>query len=109
MNTLQLETPYEDIYSSGFQQLLTDTPGAVVIDVRTADEYHSGKIPTAINIDVMDEDFTDKIRALDRSKTYFVYCYSGGRSARACDIMSRHGLKVYNLAGGISHWVGEVI
>ncbi|HCQ29697.1 MAG TPA: rhodanese-like domain-containing protein, partial [Flavobacteriales bacterium] len=41
--------------------------------------------------------------------SYYVYCRSGGRSASACGAMASIGFpKLYNLAGGIMSWSGEV-
>ena len=109
MNTAKLEKPYDDLYSGEFKQKLSETSTAVILDVRTAEEFHSGRIPQAINIDVMDSSFVGKIAELDRAKTYFVYCRGGSRSGQACSIMTNRGLKVYNLAGGITNWEGNII
>ncbi len=77
----------------------------VVLDVRTPAEFQAGHIPGAVNIDWNGVDFTRKIDALDKTKTYLVYCASGGRSARACDKMSTLGFSnLYNLEGGIKAW-----
>jgi rhodanese-related sulfurtransferase len=109
MNTATLEKPYKDLYSAEFQKKLAETSTAVVLDVRTAEEFRSGRIPQAINIDVMDSSFIAKITELDSAKTYFVYCRGGSRSGHACSIMTRNGLKAYNLAGGIMNWKGKII
>ena len=107
MNTNKT-TSYKNLYSQEFQLKLTANPKAVLLDVRTPGEFLGGRIPYAINLNVMDRDFIQKISSLDKNKTYFVYCRSGGRSAQACSIMEKQGLEVYNLAGGISHWAGEI-
>ena len=47
------------------------------------------------------------LEGLDPSKAYFVYCRSGARSARACQIMGQMGFATtFNLLGGILEWEG---
>ena len=84
---------------------------AVILDVRTEDEFKEGFIANAINIDIhRGQDFVNEIEALDKSKNYYVYCRSGMRSAKACEIMNQLGFEnAYNLIGGITEWEGEVI
>ena len=84
---------------------------AVILDVRTEDEFNEGFIANAINIDIhRGQDFVTEIEALDKNKNYYVYCRSGMRSAKACEIMNQLGFEnVYNLIGGITEWDGEVI
>ena len=83
----------------------------VVLDVRTADEFADGKIENAINIDIYrGQGFIYEADALDKAKSYYVYCKAGGRSAQACSIMNDLGFeKTYNLAGGIMNWKGAII
>ena len=84
---------------------------AVILDVRTADEFNEGCIVNAINIDIhRGQDFVNEIEALDKNKNYYVYCRSGMRSAKACEIMNQLGFEnAFNLIGGITEWDGEVI
>lgn len=84
---------------------------AVILDVRTDDEFNEGFIANAINIDIhRGQDFVNEIENLDKSKNYYVYCRSGMRSAKACEIMNQLGFEnAYNLIGGITEWEGEVI
>ena len=102
-------TKYENLYSDEFEQKFSQDPDAVLLDVRTVAEFRSKRIPDAINIDVMGTDFPEKIAELDKTKTYFVYCRSGGRSGHACSVMSGEGFMVFNLAGGISNWRGKTV
>ena len=99
---------YTDLKSGDFEKELKNNSNAVVIDVRTRGEFNSGKIPGAINIDLMSADFRGRIAALDKSKTYLVYCRSGSRSAQACTLMAAQGLTTSNLSGGIISWRGEL-
>lgn len=84
---------------------------AVILDVRTEDEWNRGIIPGAINIDIYKgQGFVYELEELDKSKNYYVYCAAGGRSAQACNIMKQLGFETaYNLVGGISQWGGPVI
>lgn len=77
----------------------------VLIDVRTPGEVAKGKIAKAKEINVTDLSFKQNVLKLDKSKTYVVYCRSGQRSSRACNIMTKAGFEnVYNLQGGYSQW-----
>ncbi|RVT74008.1 rhodanese-like domain-containing protein [Flavobacterium sufflavum] len=84
---------------------------AVILDVRTEDECDEGIIPNAINIDIhKGQGFISEIEKLDKSKNYYVYCRSGARSAKACEIMNELGIEnAYNLLGGMLDWDGEVV
>lgn len=86
------------------------TPGTIVLDVRTPEEFAAGHIPGAININVESGTFEQDITALDPSATYAVYCRSGRRSADAIAIMEGAGFtSMVNLDGGILAWTGELV
>ena len=57
-----------------------DNQNFVIIDVRTPEEYASGHIEKAINLDYYSETFKDELNKLDKNKTYLIYCRSGRRS-----------------------------
>mgnify|MGYP001025515562 CR=1 FL=1 len=77
----------------------------VVIDVRTPQEKADGDIPGSQLINLFDPSFAQNIDALDRDKTYIVFCRSGNRSKSACSLMAKKGFeKLYNLKGGIFGW-----
>ena len=84
---------------------------AVILDVRTPEEFERGIIPNAINIDIYKgQGFIYLIEELDKSKNYYVYCRSGARSGQACSIMNQLGFEnAFNLLGGILEWNGEVV
>lgn len=88
-----------------FNEKLKAMENPVVIDVRTPEEFQSGTIKGAENIDFNDVHFETHIGQLDQSKTYFIYCLSGGRSAQAAGLMRKKGFKeVYELDGGMMAW-----
>lgn len=81
----------------------------IVIDVRTKEEYDSGHIKNAINIDFYSDDFEKEISVLDKNKEYMIYCRSGGRSSEALEIMKEMGFKnVSELEGGIMSHVNLI-
>lgn len=87
---------------SEFISTYNHTPGAVLVDVRTPDEYTAGHIKGAINIDYYAQDFENNIAKLDKTKAYFIYCHSGNRSGHAASIMNDAGINtIYDLQGGI--------
>ena len=90
---------------------LTKQTEAVILDVRTEEEFESGYIPNAKNIDLrMGPGFIDEISTLEKNKSYYVYCRSGARSAQAVQLMRDLGFnETYNLLGGILDWEGEVV
>lgn len=84
---------------------------AIIIDVRTEEEWNFGVIDGAIEIDIYKGgEFLAKINKFDKSKNYFIYCKAGGRSAQACAVMNSLGfVNTYNLVGGILAWTGELV
>lgn len=95
---------YSDINVETFKTKMAD-PNVVILDVRTPGEVASGKIDGAVEMDFYAEGFKQKVTALDKGKTYLVYCKSGGRSGKTCSAMQDAGFKsLYNLDGGWTAW-----
>ena len=86
-------------------RLIKADANIAILDVRTAKEFADGHVAGAVNIDVNQADFAQKIDQLDRSKTYIVYCRSGRRSRKAVGIMAAKGFKnLYNVSDGFVGW-----
>ncbi|WP_286033264.1 rhodanese-like domain-containing protein [Brachyspira pilosicoli] len=89
---------YKNVNIEKAIKLVNSSTNLVILDVRTREEYLSGNIPNAINIDVLSQDFKSKIDILDKNKEYLIYCRSGNRSSIASSIMSTNGfINIYNL------------
>src|SRR5258707_9668264 len=86
-----------------FKTKLNDK-SAVLIDVRSTNEFSEGHIDKAVNKNVFDKDFDAYSTKLDKSKTYLVYCLSGKRSHTAAETMRKKGLTVFELKDGIEGW-----
>ena len=98
---------YENTDVKGFAELMND-PNAVVLDVRTADEFKEGHLGGALNIDQAQSDFIQKVKeTLTTDRTIAVYCRSGRRSANAAEKLAAEGYKAVNLKGGILAWKEE--
>lgn len=77
----------------------------VILDVRTTQEVAEGVIGSPLFINFSETDFKEQLIALDKTKTYLVYCKSGGRSGQTKSFMDANGFgEVYDLQGGITAW-----
>lgn len=95
----------ESLDPHAFKSKIETAPDGVVLDVRTPEEVAQGVIAGAKVIDFKGSDFEQQIESLDKSKPYFVYCASGGRSGKTASLMKEKGFtKVYSLEGGITAW-----
>jgi NADPH-dependent 2,4-dienoyl-CoA reductase/sulfur reductase-like enzyme/rhodanese-related sulfurtransferase len=75
--------------------------GAVLVDVRTKDEYQAGSIPGARLIPV--DEIREHLAEL-AGKDVIVHCEVGQRGHTATQILRSHGIKVRNLDGGYATW-----
>lgn len=88
-----------------FSEKIKALPTALILDVRTADEFSKGHLENAINIDWYSAEFKNRISVFDKTKPVMVYCLSGGRSAEAANVLRNEGFKeVYEMNGGIMKW-----
>ena len=86
------------------QQLIVDKK-VIVLDLRTPTEFKAARIKGAANIDCLAPDFEERIKGLDKSKSYLVHCASGGRSTRSLSTFQRQQFhSIYHLDGGIKAW-----
>lgn len=93
--------------NAGVRSFLS-TKGALLIDVRTPEEYAEGHIKESVNVPLQNIEILEKIID-DKSTPVFVYCRSGARSARATDILKKMGFFNAEDIGGIISYRGEVV
>ena len=78
-----------------------DTPGSVLLDVRTPDEYWDYHIAGSLNLPLQEIHLAEKQFA-DKETTIYVHCLSGRRSAQAAASLKRLGYRNVIDIGGIS-------
>ncbi len=100
----------KNIAQEEWRKLLAEDKDAVIIDVRTREEFESGYLKNAQLIDIMQpQSFMEAVSELDKNKNYYMYCRSGNRSGQSCQILDSQGFKnTYNLQGGMLEWNGEI-
>lgn len=85
---------------------MQSTDGAVLLDVRTREEYVEAHIPGSLNIP-LDELQTVKNKIPDNSTPLFVHCLSGGRSRQAVHFLKHLGYMDVTDIGGIHNYRGK--
>lgn len=94
----------KNLTTSEFEAKIAE-PEVQVLDVRTPEEFATGYLPNAVNINYYSEDFKAQTAGLNKNKPVAVYCKSGGRSTDASADLTALGFKeVYALDGGLLRW-----
>lgn len=76
--------------------------GAVLVDVRSPEEFAQGHIDGALNIPI--GELEQRMGELPKEKDIVLYCRSGARSSRGRSMLTNAGYaKVHNL-GAMSNW-----
>lgn len=78
--------------------------GAVLVDVREADEYGFCRIEGSMHIPL--SEFAERaLKELGKDAELLIHCHHGGRSQRACEFLAGQGYtNLANVTGGIDHW-----
>jgi rhodanese-related sulfurtransferase len=71
-----------------------------ILDVRSAQEYSDGHLPSAKNIEL--RDLKNQLTEIPKNEKILLVCKSGQRSQRAAEILQEFGYKkLFNFAGGM--------
>ncbi len=84
------------------------TPGAVLLDVRTEEEYRSGHIPGSVLLPLQSLNRVDTVAA-GKQTPLFVYCHSGARALQAASYLKHQGYSSVTNIGGIIRYRGKVV
>ena len=85
-----------------------ETPGALLLDVREEEDYHTGHIPgsTFVSLQAIPTPVLQTVS--DKSTPLFVYCYRGNRSRYAVSILKEAGYTNVTNIGGIEFYHGDL-
>ena len=81
--------------------------GAILLDVRTPQEYRDGYIPGSKNVPLQTIDKVDSV-VENKDTALYVYCHSGARSRQAVSYLQHMGYSNVNNIGGIAAYRGKV-
>ncbi|MDA0728231.1 MAG: rhodanese-like domain-containing protein [Bacteroidetes bacterium] len=97
----------KDVGVAEFQALMAQLDGALLLDVRTTEEWAEGHLAGAAHKDYWgDADFDEAMNGIPRNRPVLVYCAGGGRSGLTAKELHNAGhLEVYNLESGIAGWI----
>ncbi|MDY6029163.1 MAG: rhodanese-like domain-containing protein [Acidaminococcaceae bacterium] len=91
--------------NQGFEEFRR-TEGAMLLDVRSAEEFAEGHLPGSVNLPL--PALADGVKTIAPSTPVFVYCRSGARSGRAADELMRMGYGSVKNIGGILDYKGDL-
>ncbi|MBI4125275.1 MAG: rhodanese-like domain-containing protein [Deltaproteobacteria bacterium] len=85
--------------------------GFAYLDVRTEEEFNQGRAKGSVNIPIfintpegrgLNANFVKQVQAkFDPSTKLVIGCHAGGRSAKACQLLTEKGYKnIFNIDGG---------
>jgi rhodanese-related sulfurtransferase len=107
----QSESTYKLISPQEFDGKLISLKNVQLVDVRTPEEYQTGHLKNAININFYEEDFKENISRLDKKNPIFIHCAAGAEGARSnqtAELLKELGfIEIYELEGGIINWINS--
>lgn len=92
---------------TGVEKFL-NTDNAVLLDVRTKEEYEAGHIENSVNIPLQSIEAAEE-KIADKNAPLFVYCQSGARSKNATAALKTMGYVNITNIGGISKYHGKLV
>ncbi len=92
--------PYTTVTVTETKDLLSK--GAVLIDVRSAQEWRSGRAPQAKHLPL--DRLQNSTAGINKNKPVIAVCASGVRSASAARLLASQGYQAYSLRGGMGAW-----
>ena len=99
---------YKKITSDEAKKMM-ETQKAIVVDVRTLEEYNEGHIPNAISVPLETIENEAEAKLKNKDALILVYCRSGRRSREAALKLIEKGYTNVIDFGGIKDWNGEVV
>ncbi|MCB1190370.1 MAG: hypothetical protein H7A23_23510 [Leptospiraceae bacterium] len=91
---------------NAWMSIASHDPKAIIVDVRTQDEYQQGHIKNSILVPI--DSLSSRYSEIPKDAPVLLYCLSSARSSSAAEFLAEKGYnKLYNLKGGVHTW-GEL-
>ncbi|MFX0093355.1 MAG: YeeE/YedE thiosulfate transporter family protein [Candidatus Hodarchaeota archaeon] len=104
----QIGSGYSNISAKEAKELIEQNPNALILDVRSWEEYTKGYIPNAVNIPFNQIFEREDELSVDFNHLIIVYCNSGSRSSvAAATLVDLHYTNVKNIEMGLIDWTAE--
>ena len=87
-------------------KIMLDNNEVVLLDVREPHEVNICKVQGSLFIPM--NDIPQKVKQLDKEKSYAVMCHSGVRSFHVTNYLNAQGFRALNVVGGIDMWAVNV-
>ena len=100
--------PYKSLPQSEAVRVMAEKPDAIVLDVRTVDEYEKKHIPNAKSVPLEEFQNGNFSSLPDKNATILIYCWTGRRAQDAAQILVDKGYKNVYEFGGMVDWTGPV-
>ena len=99
---------FPEVSSYGLRKVLSNEPGARVLDIREEIDWHTGHIIGALNIPI--DELKERLDELpDQGTALIICCTQGLRATGAAHILKESGWrKLYTLADGMEAYRGDL-
>lgn len=98
--------PSQNVTVDEAEKLIKETPGILILDVRSPEEFDHEHLKGAVNVNVLSQDFEAELAKLDQSKPVVVHCASGRRSTMALETIQAKTKfpQIYHMNQGFVGW-----
>ena len=98
---------YQSISAEEAKEMMDED--AIVLDVRTQEEYDQGHIEGALLLPLSDIQMGELSLLEDKDQVLLVYCRSGNRSESAAKLLIEEGYRQVYDFGGIIDWPYDIV
>ena len=101
-------TNYTHIEQDKVADIILENPDAIILDVRTQEEYERKHIPHAVLSPIENLREGDFSAIPDKNKVILIYCWTGRRAEDSAKFLVENGYKNIYEFGGLVEWNGKV-
>lgn len=99
---------YQHLTPSEAAEIIQNDKSALILDVRTLDEYEKKHIPNSVLLPI-DEIKKGNLSTLkDKNQKILIYCWTGRRAEKAAEILVENGYQNVYEFGGLVEWTGAL-